>query len=84
MGLRQGRILVYYSTADSEGTDICSWIGITMLRKLVKKKEKKKHKSPRARQQRDFRYYWSKHWELIIAAIAAIIVGLLIVPMFFR
>jgi len=55
-----------------------------MLRKFVKKKEKKEHKSSRARQQRDFRHYWSKHGELIIAAIAAIIVGLLIVPMFFR
>jgi hypothetical protein len=55
-----------------------------MLRKLVKKKEKKEHKSSRARQQKDFRHYWSKHWELIIAAAVALIVGLLIVPMFFR
>jgi len=55
-----------------------------MLRKLVKKKEKKEHKPSRGRQQKDLRYYWSKHWEVIIAAIAAVIVGLLIVPMFFR
>jgi len=55
-----------------------------MLRKFFKKKEKKEHKSSRARQQRDFRYYWSKHWELIIAAVVALIVGFLIVPMFFR
>jgi len=55
-----------------------------MLRKFVKKKEKKEHKSLRARQQKSLRYYWSKHWEVIIAAFAAIIVSLLIVPMFFR
>jgi hypothetical protein len=55
-----------------------------MLRKFVKKKEKKEHKSSRARQAKDLRYYWSRHWELIIAAITALIVGLLIVPMFFR
>jgi len=55
-----------------------------MLRKLVKKKEKKEHKSSRARQQKDFRYYWSRHWEFIIAVVGALIVGFLIVPMFFR
>jgi hypothetical protein len=55
-----------------------------MLRKLVKKKEKKEHKSSRGRQQKDLRYYWSRHWELIVAVIAALFVGLLIVPMFFR
>jgi len=55
-----------------------------MLRKLVKKKEKKEHKSSRGRQQKDLRYYWSRDWEVIIAAIVAIIVGFLIVPMFFR
>jgi hypothetical protein len=55
-----------------------------MLRKLLKKKEKKEHKSSRARQQKDLRYYWSRHWEFIIAVLAAFIVGLLIVPKFFR
>jgi hypothetical protein len=55
-----------------------------MLRKLVKRKEKKEHKSSRGRQQKDLRYYWTRHWEVIVAVIAAFIVGLLIVPMFFR
>jgi hypothetical protein len=55
-----------------------------MLQKFIKKKEKKAHRSSRSRQQRDLRYYWSKHWELIISALIALVVGLLIVPMFFR
>jgi hypothetical protein len=54
-----------------------------MLRFFGKKKGKE-HKRAKPRQNKDFRHYWSKHWEVIIAAIAAIIVGLLIVPMFFR
>jgi LPS O-antigen subunit length determinant protein (WzzB/FepE family) len=55
-----------------------------MLRYFGKNKENKQHKRSRTRQQKDFQYYWSRHWEIIVAAIAAIIVGLFIAPMFFR
>jgi hypothetical protein len=55
-----------------------------MLRRSVKKKESKEYKRAKPRQNKDLRYYWTRHWEVIIAAIAALIVGLLIVPMFFR
>jgi hypothetical protein len=54
-----------------------------MLRFFGKKKGRE-HKGAKPRQSKGLRHYWFKHWEVIIAAIAAFIVGLLIVPMFFK
>jgi hypothetical protein len=47
-------------------------------------KEKKERKKPRKGRKTKFELFWAKHWEVIIAAIAGLIVGAFVVPKFFR
>lgn len=47
-------------------------------------KEKKEQRKPRKNRRTKFDSFWAKHWEVIIAAIAGLIVGAFVVPKFFR
>jgi hypothetical protein len=53
-------------------------------RETKEQKEKKEHTKPRKKRHTKLESFWAKHWEVIIAAIAGLIVGAFVVPKFFR
>ena len=58
-----------------------------MPRQSTKSKEQKEQKKPRGKRspsKKQLESFWDKYWEVIIAAIAGLIVGAFIVPKFFR
>jgi hypothetical protein len=54
--------------------------------KTKEDREHKERKAPKKKKdhKKSIQRFWSKHWEVIIAAIAGLIVGAFIVPRFFR
>lgn len=53
---------------------------------MIGKKTDKKtsHKRKASKHTKQMNSFWEQHWEIIITAILALIVGLFIVPKFFR
>ena len=53
---------------------------------MISKKTDKKtsHESKATKRTKQMGSFWEQHWEIIITAILALIVGLFIVPKFFR